>query len=201
MLLRAEQNGGCTHCRSGANASEAKTSRQLLEHAGRSSKALGAPRLSVRLIDYEVSLQSHARRCRTFGSLPASHDDTGNLVLWSNIVLQPCLGRHPGASNQSVTLQYAGPNPVAFDIANHWCEYGADYHTDAPHLLDYSRMPQEHQQVMWPPKLPFAISWTTDVAFIAAPVFDGLIYPMSYSFCTCQNAQAIQLCLDPAVYH
>ncbi|CAK0784100.1 hypothetical protein CVIRNUC_007303 [Coccomyxa viridis] len=80
--------------RSNANASEAKTSRELLEHAGRSSKALGAPRLSVRLIDYE----------------------------------------------------YAGPNPVAFDIANHWCEYGADYHTDAPHLLDYSRMPQEHQQ-------------------------------------------------------
>ena len=45
-------------------------------------------------------------------------------------------------------LQYAGPNPVAFDIANHWCEYGADYHTDEPHLLDYSRMPKEHQQVI-----------------------------------------------------
>ena len=45
-------------------------------------------------------------------------------------------------------LQYAGPNPVAFDIANHWCEYGADYHTDLPHLLDYSRMPSPHQQVL-----------------------------------------------------
>ena len=44
-------------------------------------------------------------------------------------------------------MQYAGPNPVAFDIANHWCEYGADYHTDLPHLLDYTRMPQQHQQV------------------------------------------------------
>ena len=37
---------------------------------------------------------------------------------------------------------------MAFDIANHWCEYGADYHTDEPHLLDYSRMPEEHQQVI-----------------------------------------------------
>lgn len=43
--------------------------------------------------------------------------------------------------------QYAGPNPVAFDIANHWCEYAADYHTDTPHLLDYSLMPDEQQQV------------------------------------------------------
>ncbi len=75
---RTEQNEGCTHCRSNANASEAKTSRELLEHAGRSSKALGAPRLSVRLIDYEVSLQSHARQCKTFSTLPASLDDTGN---------------------------------------------------------------------------------------------------------------------------
>ena len=43
-------------------------------------------------------------------------------------------------------VQYAGPNPVAFDIANHWCEYGADYHTETPHLLDYSLMPDEQQQ-------------------------------------------------------
>ena len=158
MLLRAEQNRGCTHCRSGANASEAKTSRQLLEHAGRSSKALGAPRLSVRLIDYEVSLQGQARQCRTFDGLPASHDDTSNLVVWSNVVLKPCWGRHRAESKQGVCPQYAGPNPVAFDIANHWCEYGADYHTDQPHLLNYSRMPQEHQQVIEPPEVHPALS-------------------------------------------
>ena len=51
------------------------------------------------------------------------------------------------ACDAFVGLQYAGPNPVAFDIANHWCEYGADYHTDLPHILDYSRMPRGHQQV------------------------------------------------------
>jgi thiamine kinase-like enzyme len=52
-----------------------------------------------------------------------------------------------GQSETTSVYQYAGPNPVAFDIANHWCEYGADYHTDLPHLLDYSRMPSPHQQV------------------------------------------------------
>ena len=130
MLLRAIQSGGCAHCRPTAKASEAKTSRQLLEHAGRSSRALGAPRLSVRLIDYEASLQRLARQCRA-----------------SVVVLNPCWRRHSADLKQIVSLQYAGPNPVAFDIANHWCEYGADYHTDEPHLLDYSRMPEEHQQV------------------------------------------------------
>lgn len=54
------------------------------------------------------------------------------------------LRRTGGEMNMHV--QYAGPNPVAFDIANHWCEYGADYHTDTPHLLDYSLMPDEQQQ-------------------------------------------------------
>ena len=46
-------------------------------------------------------------------------------------------------------MQYAGPNPVAFDIANHWCEWAADYHTDTPHLLDYTLMPDAQEQVGW----------------------------------------------------
>ncbi len=45
-----------------------------------------------------------------------------------------------------VGVQYAGLNPVAYDIANHWCEYGADYHSAEPHLLDYSLMPDAAQQ-------------------------------------------------------
>ena len=45
-----------------------------------------------------------------------------------------------------IDYEYAGVNPVALDIANHWCEYAADYHTDAPHVLDYNKFPdQEHQ--------------------------------------------------------
>jgi hypothetical protein len=46
-------------------------------------------------------------------------------------------------------VQYAGPNPVAFDIANHWCEWAADYHTDTPHLLDYTLMPDAQEQVAY----------------------------------------------------
>ena len=46
-----------------------------------------------------------------------------------------------------IDYEYAGVNPVALDIANHWCEYAADYHTDAPHVLDYDKFPdQEHQE-------------------------------------------------------
>lgn len=37
--------------------------------------------------------------------------------------------------------EYSGYNPIAFDIANHFCEFAADYHSDSPHLLDYSRYP------------------------------------------------------------
>ncbi|GLJ18066.1 hypothetical protein SUGI_0318740 [Cryptomeria japonica] len=44
----------------------------------------------------------------------------------------------------SVTIidyEYASYNPVAFDLANHFCEMAANYHTDTPHLLDYSKYP------------------------------------------------------------
>uniref|UniRef100_A0A7C9A171 Choline kinase 2 n=1 Tax=Opuntia streptacantha TaxID=393608 RepID=A0A7C9A171_OPUST len=45
---------------------------------------------------------------------------------------------------RSITLidyEYASYNPVAFDIANHFCEMAADYHTETPHILDYSKYP------------------------------------------------------------
>ncbi|KAK3010847.1 hypothetical protein RJ639_012003 [Escallonia herrerae] len=37
--------------------------------------------------------------------------------------------------------EYACYNHVAFDIANHFCEMAADYHTDTPHILDYTKYP------------------------------------------------------------
>ncbi|CAI9089536.1 OLC1v1024124C1 [Oldenlandia corymbosa var. corymbosa] len=45
---------------------------------------------------------------------------------------------------RSITIidyEYASYNPVAFDIANHFCEMAADYHTETPHILDYSKYP------------------------------------------------------------
>lgn len=45
---------------------------------------------------------------------------------------------------RSITIidyEYACYNPLMFDIANHFCEMAADYHTETPHLLDYSKYP------------------------------------------------------------
>ncbi|XP_076939539.1 putative choline kinase 2 isoform X3 [Bidens hawaiensis] len=45
---------------------------------------------------------------------------------------------------RSITIidyEYACYNPFMFDIANHFCEMAADYHTETPHVLDYSKYP------------------------------------------------------------
>ncbi|XP_022143626.1 probable choline kinase 1 isoform X1 [Momordica charantia] len=44
----------------------------------------------------------------------------------------------------SITLidyEYASYNPIAYDIANHFCEMAADYHSETPHILDYTSYP------------------------------------------------------------
>ncbi|KAB1220473.1 putative choline kinase 1 [Morella rubra] len=40
-----------------------------------------------------------------------------------------------------IDYEYASYNPVAYDLANHFCEMAANYHTDTPHVLDYSKYP------------------------------------------------------------
>lgn len=40
-----------------------------------------------------------------------------------------------------VDFEYAAPNPASYDIANHFHEWTANYHSDTPHLLDVSRYP------------------------------------------------------------
>ncbi|KAF5467699.1 hypothetical protein F2P56_011931 [Juglans regia] len=45
---------------------------------------------------------------------------------------------------RSITIidyEYASYNPVAYDIANHFCEMAANYHSETPHILDYSQYP------------------------------------------------------------
>ena len=39
--------------------------------------------------------------------------------------------------------EYASYNPVAFDIANHFCEMTADYHSDEPHVLHKEMFPSK----------------------------------------------------------
>lgn len=46
--------------------------------------------------------------------------------------------------SRQVTLidyEYASFNPMAYDIANHFCEMTANYHTETPHILDYDKYP------------------------------------------------------------
>jgi choline kinase len=40
-----------------------------------------------------------------------------------------------------VDFEYASSNPAAFDIANHFHEWTANYHSSTPHLLDFTRYP------------------------------------------------------------
>lgn len=40
-----------------------------------------------------------------------------------------------------IDYEYASFNPVAYDIANHFCEMAADYHTETPHIMDFKRYP------------------------------------------------------------
>ncbi|KQK03055.1 probable choline kinase 2 [Brachypodium distachyon] len=45
-----------------------------------------------------------------------------------------------------IDYEYASFNPVAFDIANHFCEMSADYHTATPHVLDFTKYPDMDEQ-------------------------------------------------------
>ncbi|KAL6614609.1 hypothetical protein ACP70R_036879 [Stipagrostis hirtigluma subsp. patula] len=45
-----------------------------------------------------------------------------------------------------IDYEYASFNPVAYDIANHFCEMAADYHSAKPHILDYSKYPDIDEQ-------------------------------------------------------
>ncbi|RLN22467.1 putative choline kinase 2 isoform X2 [Panicum miliaceum] len=45
-----------------------------------------------------------------------------------------------------IDYEYASFNPVAYDIANHFCEMAADYHSANPHILDYSKYPDIDEQ-------------------------------------------------------
>ncbi|KAK4440286.1 putative choline kinase [Sesamum alatum] len=49
-----------------------------------------------------------------------------------------------------IDYEYASYNHVAFDIANHFCEMAADYHSETPHVLDYSKYPglEERQRFL-----------------------------------------------------
>ncbi|KAF9556562.1 hypothetical protein BGW38_009190, partial [Lunasporangiospora selenospora] len=61
-----------------------------------------------------------------YGNILRSLDDEGELVV--------------------IDFEYAGYNTRAFDIANHFCEWTADYHSDRPSVLHPDRYPTKSEQ-------------------------------------------------------
>lgn len=45
-----------------------------------------------------------------------------------------------------VDFEYASPNPLAFDIANHFHEWTADYHSRTPHTLNPAMYPTSEER-------------------------------------------------------
>ncbi|XAR48637.1 Ethanolamine kinase [Bertholletia excelsa] len=53
---------------------------------------------------------------------------------------------------RSITIidyEYASYNPVAYDLANHFCEMAANYHTEKPHVLNYDVCPGKQYPSLW----------------------------------------------------
>ncbi|CAL9180846.1 unnamed protein product [Musa hybrid cultivar] len=45
-----------------------------------------------------------------------------------------------------IDYEYASFNPIAYDLANHFCEMAANYHTETPHILDYNKYPDVEER-------------------------------------------------------
>ena len=46
-----------------------------------------------------------------------------------------------------IDFEYAGYNTRAFDIANHFCEWTADYHSERPSIMHHDRYPTKAEQL------------------------------------------------------
>ena len=67
-----------------------------------------------------------------------------------------------------VDFEYAGPNPAAYDIANHFQEWTANYHSRTPHLLNPSRYPTLEE------RCNFYTSYLRHACMLAKePIIDG----------------------------
>ncbi|CAL9104749.1 unnamed protein product [Musa textilis] len=45
-----------------------------------------------------------------------------------------------------IDYEYASFNPIAYDLANHFCEMAANYHTETPHILDFNKYPDVEER-------------------------------------------------------
>ncbi|QRW00394.1 choline kinase, cytoplasm [Ceratobasidium sp. AG-Ba] len=89
-----------------------------------------------------------------------AHNDTqyGNLLRWN----KPSAGKPDHHRIIVVDFEYAAPNPAAFDIANHFHEWMADYHNpDASHVLTRSRYPTQGER------------WNFYCGYLTSPTLGG----------------------------
>lgn len=84
------------------------------------------------------------RQCRVHARLPRSHSNhPSKQSQYGNILIRP-----RDSAIIIIDYEYAGYNYRAFDIANHFCEWAADYHSSTPHVLHYrERYPTREQQM------------------------------------------------------
>ncbi|KAK6145818.1 hypothetical protein DH2020_019687 [Rehmannia glutinosa] len=105
--------------------------RKWLNEAKNLCSADHAKEYQLDRLDNEISLLEKA--------ISGHHQEIGfchNDLQYGNIMIND--------KNKTITIidyEYASYNPVAYDIANHFCEMAADYHTDTPHILDYTKYP------------------------------------------------------------
>jgi len=89
-----------------------------------------------------------------------AHNDAqyGNLLRWN----KPPVGKPDHHRIIVVDFEYAAPNPAAFDIANHFHEWMANYHSpDASHILTSSRYPTPGER------------WNFYHGYLSAPTLGG----------------------------
>lgn len=112
------------------------TLRNWLSEAKRLSSPKEVEAFYLDTVDKEISILEK--------ELSGSHQRIGfchNDLQYGNIMLDE--------ETNSVTIidyEYASHNPVAYDIANHFCEMAANYHTETPHILDYSKYPDVEER-------------------------------------------------------
>lgn len=99
-----------------------------------------------------------------------AHNDAqyGNLLRLAH----PMQGKPNHHAIIVVDFEYAAPNPAAYDIANHFHEWTADYHSETePHLLHSEKYPTKNERVNFYTAYlsPATPSTTTSTASLALP--------------------------------
>ncbi|XP_051124779.1 probable choline kinase 2 isoform X2 [Andrographis paniculata] len=107
--------------------------RNWLKKAKQLSPVKEAEEFSLKFLEDEISaLEENLSACHQLVGFCHNDLQYGNLMI--------------NDESRLITIidyEYASYNHVAFDIANHFCEMAADYHTKTPHVLDYSQYPND----------------------------------------------------------